>query len=157
MLASASTAIIIGFNVRPSTPATALAESEGVDMRTYRVIYKVIEDMNAALVGMLKPEVVEDVVGSAEVRQTFKASQARHHRRLHGHARQDPAQRRGSGCCATAWSSTRARSRSLKRFSEDAREVAEGFECGILLDGFNDLKEGDVLEAFETREVARGV
>jgi translation initiation factor IF-2 len=156
MLASASSAIIIGFNVRPSTQASSLAESEGVDVRTYRVIYKVTEDVTAALVGMLKPEVVEDVVGSAEVRQTFKASKL------------------GTiaGCMVTNGKIPRTagirvlrdgvvvhegKIASLKRFSEDTREVAEGFECGILLDGFNDLKEGDVLEAFETREVARGV
>jgi translation initiation factor IF-2 len=154
MLASASAAIIIGFNVRPSPAATALAESEGVDVRTYRVIYKVTEDITAALVGMLKPTIEEVVLGQAEVRTTFKASKL------------------GTiaGCMVTHGVMTRNASvrvlrsdvvvhdgkmGSLKRFAEDAREVAEGFECGILLDGFNDLKEGDVLEAYETREVAR--
>lgn len=154
MLASASTAIIIGFNVRPSPAATTLAETEGVDVRTYRVIYKVTEDITAALVGMLKPTIEEVVLGQAEVRTTFKASKL------------------GTiaGCMVTHDVITRnARVRvlrsdvvvhdgkmgSLKRFADDAREVAEGFECGILLDGFNDLKEGDVLEAYETREVAR--
>ncbi len=154
MLASASSAIIIGFNVRPSPAATALAESEGVDVRTYRVIYKVTEDITAALVGMLKPTIEEVVLGQAEVRTTFKASKL------------------GTiaGCMVTHGVVTRNASvrvlrndivvhdgkmGSLKRFAEDAREVAEGFECGILLDGFNDLKEGDVLEAYETREVAR--
>jgi len=154
MLASASAAIIIGFNVRPSPAATALAETEGVDVRTYRVIYKVTEDITAALVGMLKPTIEEVVLGQAEVRTTFKASKL------------------GTiaGCMVTHGVMTRNASvrvlrsdvvvhdgkmGSLKRFAEDAREVAEGFECGILLDGFNDLKEGDVLEAYETREVAR--
>src|SRR5450759_2842181 len=154
MLASASTAIIIGFNVRPSPAATTLAETEGVDVRTYRVIYKVTEDITAALVGMLKPTIEEVVLGQAEVRTTFKASKL------------------GTiaGCMVTHDVITRNASvrvlrsdvvvhdgkmGSLKRFAEDAREVAEGFECGILLDGFNDLKEGDVLEAYETREVAR--
>jgi len=154
MLASASTAIIIGFNVRPSPAATSLAESEGVDVRTYRVIYKVTEDITAALVGMLKPTLEEVVLGQAEVRTTFKASKL------------------GTiaGCMVTHGVMVRNASvrvlrndvvvrdskiGSLKRFAEDAREVAEGFECGILLDGFNDLKEGDVLEAYETREVAR--
>ena len=154
MLASASAAIIIGFNVRPSPPATALAESEGVDVRTYKVIYKVTEDITAALVGMLKPTIEEVVLGQAEVRTTFKAS------RLGTIA----------GCMVTHGVITRnasvrvlrsdvivhdGRMGSLKRFAEDVREVAEGFECGILLDGYNDLKEGDVLEAYETREVAR--
>jgi translation initiation factor IF-2 len=156
MLASASAAIIIGFNVRPSPQATALAETEGVDIRTYRVIYKVTEDITAALVGMLKPTIEEVVLGQAEVRTTFKASKL------------------GTiaGCMVTHGKIVRNASvrvlrndvvvhdgkmGSLKRFAEDAREVLEGFECGILLDGFNDLKEGDVLEAYETREVAREV
>ena len=154
MLASASSAIVIGFNVRPSPAAAALAESEGVDIRTYRVIYKVTEDITAALVGMLKPEYEEVVLGQAEVRATFKASKL------------------GTiaGCMVTHGVIPRNASvrvlrddvvvhdgkiASLKRFQEDAREVQEGFECGILLDGFNDIKEGDVLEAYETREVAR--
>ncbi|HQF51587.1 MAG TPA: translation initiation factor IF-2 [Thermoleophilia bacterium] len=156
MLASASDAIIIGFNVRPSPAASSLAETEGVDIRTYRVIYKVTEDITAALVGMLKPTFEEVVLGQAEVRATFKASKL------------------GTiaGCMVTHGVITRnagvrvlrndvvvhdGRIASLKRFQEDAREVQEGFECGILLDGFNDVKDGDVLEAFETREVAREV
>ena len=154
MLATASKAIIIGFNVRPNVPATALAEAEGVDIRTYRVIYKVTEDVQAALVGLLKPEVVEQVLGQAEVRQLFKVS------RLGTIA----------GCYVTSGKITRSASirvlrdgvvshdgkiASLKRFNEDTREALEGFECGILLDGFNDLKEGDTLEAYETKEVAR--
>jgi translation initiation factor IF-2 len=154
MLASASTAIIIGFNVRPSPAATTLAESEGVDVRTYRVIYKVTEDITAALVGMLKPTFEEVVLGQAEVRTTFKASKL------------------GTiaGCMVTHGKMVRnamvrvlrndivvhdGKMASLKRFAEDTREVQEGFECGILLDSFNDLKEGDVLEAYESREVAR--
>jgi len=154
MLASASTAIIIGFNVRPSPVATALAESEGVDVRTYRVIYKVTEDITAALVGMLKPTYTEVVLGQAEVRTTFRASKL------------------GTiaGCMVTRGRIVRNASvrvlrddvvvidgkiGSLKRFKEDAREVLEGFECGILVDGFNDIKEGDVLEAYEIKEVAR--
>ena len=155
MLATASSAIIIGFNVRPSAAAQSLAESEGVDVRTYRVIYKVTEDITAALVGMLKPEA------------SRKSCSAR--RRCGPRSRP-----RSWAPSPAAWSRT-ARSPatpsirvlrndvvvhdgkmgSLKRFQEDAREVQEGFECGILLDGFNDLKEGDVLEAYETREVAR--
>jgi len=154
MLASASQAIVIGFSVRPSTQAAALAESEGVDIRTYRVIYKVTEDVRAALIGMLKPELVEETTGAAEVRQIFKVS------RLGTIA----------GCFVTGGKITRAsairvvrdgalvhdgRIASLKRFQEDVREAVEGFECGILLDGFNDVKEGDTMEAYETREVAR--
>jgi len=140
--------------VRPSPVATALAESEGVDVRTYRVIYKVTEDITAALVGMLKPTYTEVVLGQAEVRTTFKASKL------------------GTiaGCMVTRGRIVRNASvrvlrddvvvidgkiGSLKRFKEDAREVLEGFECGILVDGFNDIKEGDVLEAYEIKEVAR--
>ncbi len=154
MLASASQAIIIGYNVRPNGSAQNLAEQEGVDIRTYRVIYKVTEDVRSALVGMLKPEFTEEVLGTAEVRQLFRAS------RLGTIA----------GCHVTKGSIPRSatirvvrdgtvvhdgRMASLKRFQEDVKEVQEGFECGILLDGFNDLKEGDVFEAYETKEVAR--
>jgi translation initiation factor IF-2 len=156
MLASASQAIVIGFNVRPNAAAQSLAEQEGVDVRTYRVIYKVTEDVRSALVGMLKPEFAEEVTGTAEVRQLFRVS------RLGTIA----------GCYVTKGSIARSsnirvvrdgtvvhdgRMASLKRFQEDVRDVQEGFECGILLDGFNDLKEGDVLEAYETKEVAREV
>jgi translation initiation factor IF-2 len=156
MLAAASSAIIIGFNVRPSQAAQTLAEQEGVDVRTYRVIYKVTEDVTAALMGMLKPEYEEVVLGHAEVRKIYKASKL-------GNI---------AGCMVTNGTITRGskvrvlrsdvvvhdgRIGSLKRFQEDAREVQEGFECGILLDGFSDFKEGDVLEAYETREVAREV
>ena len=154
MLAAASQAIIIGFNVRPNAPAATLAEAEGVDVRTYRVIYKVTEDVRAALVGMLKPEVVEQVLGQAEVRSSS---------RPRAWAPSPAAWSRSGTITRTA--SIRVlrdgvvvhdgKMASLKRFQEDAREALEGFECGILLDGFNDLKEGDVLEAYETKEVAR--
>src|SRR6187200_1922790 len=153
-LASASNALVVGFNVRPSAEARQLAEREGVDIRTYRVIYKLTEDIEQALVGMLTPVTTEEVLGEAEVRALFKVS------RLGTIA----------GCMVTTGVVRRSASvrvirdgtvvhetsiAQLKRFKEDAREVAEGFECGILLDGFNDVKEGDVLEVFETREVER--
>ncbi len=153
-LASASQALVIGFNVRPSAEARTLAEREGVDIRTYRVIYKLTEDIEQALVGMLSPVTTEEVIGEAEVRALFRVS------RLGTIA----------GCMVTNGVVRRnARVRvvrdgtviyetsiaQLKRFKEDAREVSEGFECGILLDGFNDVKEGDILEAFETKEVER--
>src|SRR5215204_1265733 len=154
MLASASNAIVAGFNVRPNAEARALAEREGVDLRTYRVIYQLTEDIQQALVGMLAPEQVEDSLGEAEVRALFRAS------------------RLGviAGCYVTR-GVIRRNSKirivregaiiyettigSLKRFKDDVREVQEGFECGILLENFNDVKEGDILEAFETREVER--
>ena len=130
MLASASGATVVGFNVRPNAEARSLAEREGVEIRTYRVIYQLTEDIEQALVGMLKPVEKEETLGEAEVRALFKVS------RLGTIA----------GCMVTT---------GVIRFKDDAREVAEGFECGILLDGFNDVKEGDIIEAFETREIER--
>src|SRR6188768_1003515 len=153
-LASASDALVVGFNVRPSADARALAERERVDIRTYRVIYQLTEEIQKALVGMLSPVETEETLGEAAVRALFRVS------RLGTIA----------GCMVTSGVVRRgARVRvvrdgtvifetsiaQLKRFKDDAREVAEGFECGILLDGFNDVKEGDVLEAYETREVER--
>src|SRR5262245_14119186 len=154
MLASASGATVVGFNVRPNAEARSLAEREGVEIRTYRVIYQLTEDIEQALVGMLRPVETEETLGEAEVRALFKVS------RLGTIA----------GCMVTSGLIRRgARVRvvrdgtvihettisQLKRFKDDAREVTEGFECGILLDGFNDVKEGDVLEAYETRAVER--
>jgi translation initiation factor IF-2 len=153
-LASASDALVIGFNVRPSAEARQLAEREGVDIRTYRVIYQLTDDIEQALVGMLSPVQTEETLGEAEVRALFKVS------RLGTIA----------GCMVTTGLVRRgARVRvvrdgtviietsiaQLKRFKDDVREVAEGFECGILLENFNDVKEGDILEAFETREIER--
>jgi len=154
MLASASGAMVVGFNVRPNAEARLLAEREGVEIRTYRVIYQLTEDIEQALVGMLSPVQTEETIGEAEVRALFKVS------RLGTIA----------GCMVTNGVVRRnAQVRivrdgtvihetgiaQLKRFKDDVREVAEGFECGILLDGFNDVKEGDVLELFETRQVER--
>jgi translation initiation factor IF-2 len=153
-LAAASNAIVVGFNVRPNAEAKALAEREGVDIRTYRVIYQLTEDIQQALIGMLAPEQVEEVLGEAEVRQTFKVS------RLGTIA----------GCMVTSGNLVRGaqvrivrdgaiihdgRIGTLKRFQEDVREVAQGFECGLTIENFNDVKEGDVLEAYTVREVAR--
>jgi translation initiation factor IF-2 len=154
MLASASNAIVVGFNVRPNADARALAEREGVDVRTYRVIYQLTEDIQQALVGMLAPEEIEETLGEAEVRALFRIS------------------RLGviAGCYVTSGVVRRnAKVRvvregtvvyettiaSLKRFKDDVREVQAGFECGVQLEGFNDVKEGDVLEFYETREIER--
>jgi translation initiation factor IF-2 len=154
MLASASGATVVGFNVRPNAEARALAEREGVEIRTYRVIYQLTQDIEQALVGMLRPVETEETLGEAEVRALFKVS------RLGTIA----------GCMVTSGLIRRGAQvrvvrdgtvihettiAQLKRFKDDAREVTEGFECGILLDGFNDVKEGDVLEAYETRAVER--
>jgi translation initiation factor IF-2 len=154
MLASASNAVVIGFNVRPNAEARSLAEREGVDLRTYRVIYQLTDDIRQALVGMLAPETHEDILGEAEVRALFRAS------RLgviagsyvtSGVIRRN-AQVRVVREGTVIYETTIA---GLKRFKDDVREVQEGFECGILLDGFNDVKEGDVLEAYETTQIER--
>jgi translation initiation factor IF-2 len=153
-LASASDALVIGFNVRPSADARMLAEREGVDIRTYRVIYQLTDDIERALVGMLSPVQQEQALGEAEVRALFRVS------RLGTIA----------GCMVTSGVVRRGASvrvvrdgtliyetsiAQLRRFKDDVREVTEGFECGILLDGFNDVKEGDILEVYETREIER--
>ena len=153
-LAAASDAVVLGFNVRPVGEATALADREGVEIRTYRVIYQLTEDIEQALVGMLRPVEKEETLGEAEVRALFKVS------RLGTIA----------GCMVTSGLIRRGAQvrvvrdgtiihetsiAQLKRFKDDVREVSEGFECGILLDNFNDVKEGDVLECYETRQVER--
>ncbi len=154
MLASASNAIVAGFNVRPNAEARALAERDGVDLRTYRVIYQLTEDIQQALVGMLAPEQVEESLGEAEVRALFRASRlgviagCMVTRGVIRRNSQIRVVREG----AVVYETTIA---SLKRFKDDVREVQEGFECGILLENFNDVKEGDVLEAYETRQVER--
>ena len=154
MLASASNAVVIGFNVRPSVAAKALAEAEGVDVRTYRVIYKAIEDVEAALVGMLTPDKVEEELGTAEVRKVFFSSKIG---AIAGSYVMSGKIVRGAkmrllrdgnivheGSIAT-----------LRRDKDDAREVLTGFECGIHLESFDDIKEGDIIEAYEIKEVAR--
>ena len=143
--------MVVGFNVRPNAEARALAEREGVEIRTYRVIYQLTEDIEQALVGMLTPVKTEETLGEAEVRALFRVSRLG---TIAGCMVTSGVVRRERARCAssaTARSSTRRRSRSCKRFKDDVREVEEGFECGILLDGFNDVKEGDVLEVYETR------
>ena len=153
-LASASNAIIIGFNVRPDTQAKSAVEREKVDMRLYRVIYNAIEDIEAAMKGMLDPVFQEKIIGHLEVRQTYKAS--------------------GIGTIAGCYVSDGIVSRdagarivrdgiviyegklaSLKRFKDDVKEVKSGFECGIVFEKYNDLKEGDQIEAFVMEEVPR--
>ena len=145
---------MIGFNVRPSAEARPLAEREGVDIRTYRVIYQLTDEIQQALVGMLSPVQTEETMGEAEVRALFRVS------RLgtiagcmvtNGVIRRN-AQVRVVRDGTVIYDTSIAQ---LKRFKDDAREVSEGFECGILLEGFNDVKEGDILEAYETRQVER--
>ncbi|HZN43300.1 MAG TPA: translation initiation factor IF-2 [Actinomycetota bacterium] len=155
-LAKTASAIVVGFNVRPNVNARELAENEGVDIRLYRVIYDAIDDVKAALSGMLKPEERESILGEAEVRQTFRV----------------PRLGVIAGCYVTRGTIRRnsqvrlvrdgvvvyeGRVGSLRRFKDDVGEVREGFECGIGLENFQDVKEGDVIEAFEVEEVARQI
>jgi translation initiation factor IF-2 len=155
-LALASGAIVIGFNVRPDANARELAEREGVDIRLYRVIYEAIDDVKQALSGLLKPREEEIEKGRAEVRATFRV----------------PRVGVVAGCYVLSGRIERgARARlvrdgvvvydgrvgSLRRFKEDVREVAEGYECGIGLENFQDVHVGDVIEAYEVREVARRI
>src|SRR3954453_13553929 len=154
MLASASGATVVGFNVRPNAEARILAEREGVEIRTYRVIYQLTQDIEQALVGMLRPVETEETLGEAQVRAVFKVS---HLGTIAGCMVTSGGIRRGAQIRVIRDGTVihETTISQLKRFKDDAREVAEGFECGILLDGFNDVKEGDVLEAFETRAIER--
>jgi translation initiation factor IF-2 len=152
MLAAASDAIIIGFNVRPLADARRAAESEGVEIRTYSVIYQVTEDLRAAMEGMLDSVEVEDILGQAEVKQTFKASRVG---TIAGCEVTDGVVRRGADVRlvrdgTVAWT---GKIGSLRRFQDDVNEVPEGQECGIVLEGFADVKVDDVLEVFATRQV----
>jgi len=156
MLASASDAVVVGFNVRPVQDAARVAEREGVEIRTYTVIYQAMEELRQAMEGLLEPEQVERTVGEAEVRATFRASRV------------------GTiaGCYVTFGSLRRGvpvrvvrdgtvvydgRIGSLRRFQDDVREVEAGYECGVVVEGFPDVKEGDVLEAYETEQVERAL
>ena len=153
-LAATSGATIIGFNVRPGRPARELAETEGVEIRTYEIIYKLLEDIESAMVGMLEPEYEEVVTGDAEVREIFRVPRVG---AVAGCMVQSGAITRGSKVRflregTIIWKGDVS---SLRRFKEDVREVASGFECGIGLSDFQDLKAGDVIETFELRELAR--
>jgi translation initiation factor IF-2 len=154
LLAAASGAIIVGFHTRPDARARELASREGVEIRLFEVIYKVVEELKQALEGMLKPEIREVVLGAAEVRQVFKLSKS-------GTV---------AGCMVTSGNIPRTakvrllrdgstvwngRIDSLRRFKDDVKEVQSGFECGIALDGMNDVKVGDVIEAYTVEELAR--
>jgi translation initiation factor IF-2 len=153
-LAIASKAVIIGFNTRADAGARKLAENNGIDIRYYNIIYDAVDELKAAMSGMLTPEKREEVIGTAEIRQVFKVSKI------------------GSiaGCMVTSGVVRRsARLRllrdnvvvftgeleSLKRFKDDVREVKEGFECGLNIKNYNDIQENDLLEFFEIKEIAR--
>ncbi len=153
-LAAASNAMVVGFNVRPSSEARQLAERQGIEIRQYRVIYELTREIEQALVGLLTPVEHEAVIGEVEVRALFKASRVG---TIAGCMVTSGVVRRGSNIRlfrdgTRIYETTVA---ALKRFKDDAREVSEGFECGILLEGFNDLREGDIFEVYETREIER--
>ena len=154
MLASASNALIVGFNVRPNSEARTTADRQGVDIRTYRVIYQLTEDIEKALVGMLSAVTSEHILGEAEVRATFRVSRLG---TIAGCYVLSGVVRRGARVRLLRDGSIihETTINQLKRFKDDAREVTEGFECGILLEGFNDVKEGDVFEVYEIRETER--
>ena len=154
ILAHASGAAIIGFNVRANAQARERARRDGVEIRYYNIIYDAVDELKAAMSGMLAPEKREEVIGSAEIRTVFVASKI-------GTV---------AGCMVTSGQVTRSAHfrllrqnvviytgelESLKRLKDDVREVKEGFECGIKLKNYNDIKEGDLLEFFEVKEVAR--
>ena len=154
MLASASNAIIIGFNVRPDAMVAAAAEREKVDIRLYRVIYNAIEDITKAMKGMLAPEFEESLLGHAEVRQTFKVSSVG---TIAGCYVQDGKMVRNASIRLLRDGIVvhEGKLSSLKRCKDDAKEVAAGYECGLTIESFNDIKEGDVVEAYEMVEIAR--
>lgn len=153
-LASASNAIIIGFNVRPDATAKETADREGVDIRLYRVIYSAIEDVEAAMKGMLDPVFEEKVLGHAEVRQTFKASGVG---TIAGSYVQDGTFERDCSVRITRDGIVifEGPLASLKRFKDDVKEVRAGYECGFVFANFNDVKEGDLVEAFKMVEIPR--
>jgi len=154
MLAAASDAIVLAFNVRPVGDARQVADREGVEIRSYAVIYRAIEELRAAMEGMLEPEEVEEQVATVEVRQIFRASRIG---TIAGSYVTDGRVVRGSKVRLVRDGTVvyDGEIQSLRRFNEDAREVASGFECGIVLRDFADVKEGDVLEAYTTRKVER--
>ncbi|MEI7974275.1 MAG: EF-Tu/IF-2/RF-3 family GTPase, partial [Bdellovibrio sp.] len=154
LLASTAQALIIGFNVRPDSAALNEAKRRGVEIRTYSIVYELVDDIKKAMAGLLSPEIIEKVLGRAEVRNTFSI----------------PKIGTIAGCFVTDGKVQRnAQVRllregkivytgnlsSLKRFKDDAREVAQGFECGIGIENYNDVKVGDVMEIFTKEEVAR--
>lgn len=153
-LANASNGIIIGFNVRPDAGAKRAAEAENVDMRLHRVIYNVIEEIESAMKGLLDPEYEEQVIGQAEVRQTFKVSKVG---TIAGSYVTEGKITRNAGVRVIRDGIVLFEGEldTLKRFKDDAKEVAQGYECGITIEKYNDLKEGDIIEAFEMVEIQR--
>jgi translation initiation factor IF-2 len=154
ILASASNAVVIGFNVRPDANAKSTAESEKVDIRLHRIIYKVIEEIEAAMKGLLDPEFQEKVIGQAEVRETFKVSKVG---TIAGSYVTDGKLTRDAGIrlIRNGVVLFEGEIDALKRFKDDVKEVAQNYECGITIKNYNDIKEGDIIEAFIMEEIER--
>ena len=154
MLASASAGVIIGFNVRPVGEARQVAAREGVEIRTYSVIYRIVEELRSAMEGLLVPEEVEATVATVEVREIFRASRIG---AIAGCMVTDGTVRRGATCRLVRDGTIvySGRIGSLRRFKDDVREVTTGMECGIVLENFSDVKQDDVIEVYETRQVER--
>ncbi len=155
-LAAASDAIIIGFQVRPSQAARREAEREGVEIRLYSVIYQAIEEVKDAMAGMLAPEVKEEITGTAEVLETYKISKVG---TIAGALVREGKIKRGSKVRLIRDGIVRYTGDlgSLKRFKDDAKEVVAGLECGLSIQGYNDIQVGDLIEGFEEIEVARAL
>ena len=153
-LAAASNAIVIGFNVRPDTNAKRMADQEGVDIRLHRIIYKVIEEIEFAMKGLLDPEFQEKIIGQAEIRETFKVSKVG---TIAGSYVTEGKISRDSGVRVIREGIVifEGELDTLKRFKDDAKEVAKGYECGITIKNFNDIKEGDIVEAYIMEEIKR--
>ncbi|WP_211654432.1 translation initiation factor IF-2 [Planococcus alpniumensis] len=153
-LAAASNAIIIGFNVRPDVNAKRAADAEGVDIRLHRIIYKVIEEIEAAMKGLLDPEFEEKIIGQAEIRSTFKVSKVG---TIAGSYVTEGKITRDSGVRVIRDGIVvfEGEIDTLKRFKDDAKEVAKGYECGVTIKNFNDVKEGDIIEAYIMEEIER--
>ncbi|MDR3061815.1 MAG: translation initiation factor IF-2, partial [Dysgonamonadaceae bacterium] len=154
VLAAASDAIIIGFQVRPSQPARKAAEKEGVDIRLYSIIYDAIEEVKSAMEGMLSPEIKEEITGMVEIREVFKITKVG---TVAGCMVKEGKIKRGNRIRLirdgiVIYSGELG---SLKRFKDDVKEVAAGYECGLNIHNFNDIKVGDIVEAFEEIEVKK--
>ncbi|MDS0524887.1 translation initiation factor IF-2 [Clostridium sp. SHJSY1] len=153
-LATASNAIVIGFNVRPDSNATIAADRDGVDIKTYRIIYDAIDDVKSAMIGMLEPEYKEVILGKAEVRETYKISNVG---TIAGCYILDGKVKRNSEARVIRDGIVilEGKLASLKRFKDDVKEAAAGYECGLSIEKFNDLKEGDIIESFEIEAIKR--
>jgi translation initiation factor IF-2 len=156
LLASASNAVVIGFNVKEDPQAKLTAEAEHIDIRTYQVIYELLDEVKAAMEGLLEPVLEETILGHVEVRQLFKLPKAGV---VAGSYVTDGNVQRGADARVSRNGEVihTGKVSSLRHLKEDVKEMAAGFECGIMVDGFNTYEPGDVIEVFEVREIARKI